>query len=178
MTNIDGDAAKEIVVGDNQWGNVTAYDYDVEHNTVAIALQSNSQDHGVTSIGAGDIDHDGRLELVWGSGASSSGADRLVVAGRNPPTNAFGVEWINDDPIQLDGPFVGGELAGTSQLPPAPLFASPRTNSGYAGVVVGSTFNGQPRVVVRWTETPPAVVAFWAALHPSGVVTVSDFPSS
>ena len=55
--------------------------------------------------------------------------------------------------------------------------AAASTNSGFAGVVVGETFVGQPRVVVRWTEAPPAVVAFWAALHPGGVVTVATVPT-
>ena len=48
------------------------------------------------------------------------------------------------------------------------------TNSGYGGVVVTSTFAGEPAIIVRWTETPPTVVVRWAALHPNGVVVVAS----
>jgi hypothetical protein len=118
------------VTGDNQWGNVTGYKYNAATNTADVVFQINSQDHGVTAIAAGDVDHDGALEFVWGTGATSSGADKLVIAGRNP---AIEVEWTNTNPIQLDGPFVGGELARTTLIAPAPLFATARTNSGYDG---------------------------------------------
>ena len=130
VTNIDGDAAAEILVGDGQSGNVTAYKYNAVSNSADVVFQINSQDSGVTDLGVGDVDHDGELEFIWGSGASSSGADALVIAGRNP---AIEVEWTNADPRQLDGPFVGGELAASLSKPPAPLFATASTNSSYDG---------------------------------------------
>jgi hypothetical protein len=130
VTNIDADAAAEILIGDGQWGNVTAYEYDAGSNTAVVIFEINSQDHGVSAIGVGDVDDDGALEFVWGTGLSSSGADRLIIAGRNPTIE---VEWTQSDPAQLDGPFTGGALAGAPLYEPAPLFATARTDSGYRG---------------------------------------------
>jgi hypothetical protein len=129
VADSDGDGKAEIYVGDGQWGDVTGYRYEKASNTLTKIFQLDSQDHGVTSIGIGDLDGDGQKEIAWGSGASSSGADRLVVAslGGVPV-----VEWTNSAPMQLDGPFHGGKLArlGTvSRL----MFAVPSTDSGYEG---------------------------------------------
>ncbi|HSC15250.1 MAG TPA: VCBS repeat-containing protein, partial [Gammaproteobacteria bacterium] len=87
-------------------------------------------DHGVSAFGVGDVDGDSKREIVWGTGLSSSGADELVVAGLNP---GIEVEWTNADPVQLDGPFVGGALARSPTDAPAPLFVTMTTESGYAG---------------------------------------------
>jgi hypothetical protein len=131
VADVDSDGAAEIVVGDGQWGNVTAYRYQPLTNDLAIAHQIDSQDHGVQGLVAGDVDGDGSLELAWGSGGSSSGEDIFVVAGRNP---TLAVEWMNVGPSQLDGPFLGAKPARTvAGAAPAVLFAVPRTNSGYDG---------------------------------------------
>jgi len=131
VADIDKDGKPEILVGDAQWGNVTAYRYDAGTNALVTLWAIDSQNHGVSALGVGDVDGDGANEVVWGSGASSSGADSLVVAGLNP---AISVEWTNKDPNQLDGPFVGGRLAhlggGATRL----LFGVGQTNSGYGGM--------------------------------------------
>jgi len=135
VADIGGGPEPEILVGNGQWGYLMVYRYDATTGTASIVDQIDSQDHGVTSIGVGNVDDDSGLEIVWGSGASSSGADVFVVAGLNPTLT---VEWSNEDPtsqspIQLDGPFLGGALAGSALAPRAPLFLSGSTNSGYAG---------------------------------------------
>lgn len=130
VADIGGDARPEILVGDGQWGEFMIYRYNTATNSLDIVDQISSQDHGVTAIGVGDVDADGELEFIWGTGLSHSGADELVVAGRNPTLT---VEWTNTDPVQLDGPFRGGTLAGGPLDSPAPLFLSLRTNSGYGG---------------------------------------------
>lgn len=130
VEDVDGDGKAEVIVGDAQWGNVTAYRYEKASNSLATLWAINSQDHGVTSIGAGDVDGDGKVEFVWGSGASSSGSDVLVIAGLNP---AIAVEWTNRDPEQLDGPFHGSRPARLGVGTTALVFATPQTDSGYGG---------------------------------------------
>jgi len=130
LADVDGDGKPEIVVGDGQWGNVTAYRYRVATNDLAVVLQVNSQDHGVSSIAAGDLDGDGTTELAWGTGASSSGADILVVAGGRP----LAVEWRGGGAQQLDGPFLGALPARTAAgAAPGLLYHVPSTASGYGG---------------------------------------------
>jgi hypothetical protein len=130
VTDFEGDAKAEILVGAGQWGNVTAYRYEASNNTVPVIFTINSQDHGVSSIGVGDVDGDGKTEFVWGTGATSSGEDMFVVAGRNP---TIAVEWKNTNPSQLDGPFVGGHYARLTSTSRQLLFGSVTTDSGYAG---------------------------------------------
>lgn len=130
VTDFEGDAKAEILVGAGQWGNVTAYRYEASNNTVPVLFTINSQDHGVSSIAVGDVDGDGKTEFVWGSGATSSGEDSFVIAGRNP---SIGVEWTNTNPNQLDGPFVGGHYAQLTSTSRQLLFGTARTNSSYSG---------------------------------------------
>jgi hypothetical protein len=131
VANIDGDAPAEIIIGDGQWGNVTAYNYVPATNTLSQAWAINSQDHGVTSIAAGNVDDDGGIEIVWGSGASSSGEDVFVVAGFNP---GIGVEWTNSNPNELDGPFFGARLAALGGGAERVVFGTGSTDSGYSGL--------------------------------------------
>jgi hypothetical protein len=131
VKDLDGDGIAEFLIGDGQWGNVTAYRYDPATQAPAKLWSINSQDHGVTSIAVGDVDGDGLPELVWGSGATSSGADVFVVAGPVGPSIA--VKWINVNPEQLDGPYVGARFATTAPGSRGLLFEVPTTNSGYDG---------------------------------------------
>lgn len=121
VTNIDTDTQAEILMGNGQWGNVIAYD-GISH---AEEWSVDSQDHGVSSIAIGDLDYDNKLEFVW-----TSGGESLVAAGLNP---TISVEWINDNPKQLDGPFVGARWLTTATGQRQAVFASVSTNSGYDG---------------------------------------------
>jgi hypothetical protein len=130
VVNLDGASPAEIVVGDGQWGNVTVYRYDSASKAVVKVGQINSQDHGVSGIAAGDVDGDGQLDLVWGSGRSSSGADVLVVTSWGPtPT----LKWKGPSP-QLDGPFSGAKPARLTSGQTKLIFATPQTASGYNGM--------------------------------------------
>jgi hypothetical protein len=131
VADVDGDGTAEIVIGDGQWGNVTAWRYRPATNDLVQVFQINSQDHGVSALAVGDFDGDGSLELAWGTGATSSGEDIFVVAGRNPQ---IAVEWKNTNPSQLGGPFLGAKPARTvANAAPGLLFEVPSTDSGYAG---------------------------------------------
>lgn len=131
VADANGDGKVEIIAGNGQWGNVMGIGYDPLLNQLQLLWQINSQEHGVTSIAVGDIDSDGNDEVVWGSGATSSGRDDFVIAGFTP---TMSVKWKSSSEPQLDGAFHGGTLAridgGTSRL----MFMSPSTNSGYDGM--------------------------------------------
>jgi hypothetical protein len=110
----------------------------------------------------GDVDGDGAKEFVWGTGLGDSGADNLVVAGFNP---GISVEWTNDNPKQLDGPFVGSRLARTAPGVSSLLFAVPRTNSGCDGMrllaldPVTGLFRSSAEVGSNWSQVGALDVA-------------------
>ncbi|HSP18117.1 MAG TPA: FG-GAP-like repeat-containing protein, partial [Myxococcaceae bacterium] len=147
VVDLDRDGTAEILIGDGQWGNVTAYHYVAATNSLATLWSINSQDHGVSGIGAGDLDGDGVPEIVWGSGLTSSGADKLVVAGDD---GGIGIKWMSSDPDQLDGPFLGARLARLGGGRKAVVYDVPSTNSGYSGsrLVMLDPTSG------TWTTTP------------------------
>lgn len=133
LGNLDSDPEHEIVVADSSWGNVRVYSLT---STPVIALTEdkivNNPDSGAAGLSVGDVDNDGKNEIVWGTGTGHTGEDFLVVAGVNA-SDSLVVEWNNVAPSQLDGPFVGGELAtiqvGVKRL----IYGTAETDSGYEG---------------------------------------------
>jgi hypothetical protein len=132
VADADGDGTQEIVAGDTSWGPIAAYRYRPATNDLALAFEIPNPDGGASALAVADLDGDGTDEVAWGAGGYSSGKDVLVVAGRDG-TGAWGTEWASRDPSQLDGPFVGGDLASMGGGAARLLFASPTTNSGYDG---------------------------------------------
>jgi hypothetical protein len=130
LQDIEGTAAVEIIGSSGGWGQIVAYRYEPSSSTYTVELfRISAQGYDVGAIATGDVDDDGQVEIVWSSDIGSSGPDSFVVAGRNP---AIAIEWVNDDPQELDGPFIGGQLA---MLEPgqARLLFSSATDNGYGG---------------------------------------------
>jgi FG-GAP-like repeat len=113
----------ELLLGDGQWGSVHVYDL----ATQAHLWEAHNPEHGVTNIAVGDVDNDGVLDLLWGSGWSSTGADYLYVA---DTTGTHAIKWQS---VDLQGPFLGpliGDLDGDSQ--PELVVCSYQSRSGYS----------------------------------------------
>jgi hypothetical protein len=125
LANADADTALEILYGDAQWGSVHILDGATGQQQGLI----NNPEHGVTGIAVGDVDPGGPIEVVWGAGYSSSGADHLYVGDTASSTR----KWESAD---LSGGYYGlggGDLDddGASEI----YYASRTSNSGYAGGV-------------------------------------------
>jgi hypothetical protein len=91
--------------------------YDVATQQIEFSVPN--AEHGVTSVAAGDVDGDGQIEIVFGAGWTSTGADFCYVA--DAATQA--IEWTSPG---IAGPFVGpvrGDIDGdtTFEL----VFAAP-----------------------------------------------------
>jgi hypothetical protein len=165
VADANGDGVPEAIAGNGQWGNVMGIGYNTATHQPQLLWQINSQEHGVTSIAVGDVDNDGVKEVVWGSGASSSGRDDFVVAGFTP---TISVKWHSWSEPQLDGRFYGGALArigaGASRL----MFVAPSTNSGYAGMRAVALDPATGEIEISATE----LGSNWAGAHG---VAVADY---
>ena len=131
VADIDGDGKAEILIGDAQWGNVTAYRYAAATNTLSTIFDLGGQG-SVGAIGVGDVDGDGANEFVFSSEPDNGdfGTMSMMVAGLNPGVT---VEWMSQHPAQLDGPFVGARSAHLATGADWLLFGVASTNSGYDG---------------------------------------------
>ena len=146
LTQLDADPAVELMVSQYQQAKLDVYD------TLTQALQWSvtTQDSGISPIAIGNVDVDAGLELVFGSGFSSTGDDHLYVA--DLATRL--VEWSS---FQLDGPFLGperGDIDGDGR--PELVFASTESDSGYQGgrivVVDPATFAVRAVSAAAWGD--------------------------
>lgn len=139
VTDIDSDGIHELLVGDGQWGAIHAYDTRTEQEEWRIA----NPDHGTAALATADVNADGRRELLWSGGATSSGSDHLYMA--NWQTGR--ILWQNE---HLDGPFLGPRLGdldgdGVAEL----VTASFTSESGYESgrIVVFDARSGRLRAI-------------------------------
>jgi len=128
--DLNYDGRDEIIVGANSYGQIKAYSYNsLESPSLNSTLTIVSPGHGgSTSLTIGDVDNDNQLEIIWGTGAGSSGGDSLVVA-----SSLADIEWTNTLPGQLDGPFIGGELLNLGTNDIGLIFGSGTSDNGYKG---------------------------------------------
>lgn len=121
FVDLEDDGRIEMLVGDGQWGSVKAYDT----VTLAQKFALGNPEHGVTDVAAFDVDGDGRKEILWGAGATSTGPDHFYVGDWQAGTR----EWESP---HLDGPFLGpvrGDLDGDGR--DEIVIASSFSDAGY-----------------------------------------------
>ncbi len=131
VVDLDGKPPAEIVVGDGQWGNVTAWRYDSVSKTSKLVSTVSVPGDGVSAIGVGDVDGSGTNSLVFGSDYYSSGRDYLDIVKWNATSTRL---WEGPTPAQLDGPFYGGALARLGPSSKRLVFMTPGSDSGYGGM--------------------------------------------
>lgn len=125
VTDTDGDGVAEIVYGDRQGGSLHAIDTRTHQQKWSLGTSRS----GVSGIAFGDVDLDGKKELLWGGGGYDTGADFLFIA--DPATRT--IEWQNRDFSGLS-PLAVGDLNndGNDQL----LMITESSNSGYDGGII------------------------------------------
>lgn len=121
VADADGDGVPEIIYGDGQWGKVHAIDAGTRAEKWAV----DNPEHGVSGIALSDVDLDGKKELLWGAGGTSSGSDYLYIA----DTATGALEWQS---VHVDGPLSAVAVGdvdddGEDEV----LMVSYRSESGY-----------------------------------------------
>jgi len=130
VADVAGDATPEIVVLSG-WAieGPNVYAYNVALKTATFWFAVSTPEYFTGLVAAGDVDHDGSREIIWTTGAGTSGEDAIVVAGDHSP---WSVEFVNVNPSELEGEFRGGKPAGSPSVARAPLFASATADQAHA----------------------------------------------
>jgi hypothetical protein len=120
----NNDGQIELIVGQDQFGSIQGYN--ISGTTATQLWSMRNPDYGVQGMAVGDPDGDGKNEVLFGTGALSSGADLLFIADAN-------TQSIKYTSVDLDGPFnvVVDDLDGDGKLEMVVLSQS--TQSGYNG---------------------------------------------
>lgn len=113
----------EIAIGNGQWGDVAIYD----PRSGQRIFGSTNPEHGVSALAVGDVDGDGRAEIVFGAGLTSSGADLLRVVDLGNGTVDFNqIDEVGPYSAVASGDLVGG---GSDQV----AYLTTGAVSGYQG---------------------------------------------
>ncbi len=126
LTDTNGDGTTELLYGDGQWGEIHC----INTTTQTENWMVKNPEHGVTGIIFSDLDNDSKKELVWGAGASSSGADYLYIYDVDQEKQL----WRSED---VRGPFyaiASGDVDGDNK--PEIVAVSYESESGYKGGVL------------------------------------------
>lgn len=189
VADYDGDGTPEIIVGGGEsLATLTVYRYDAGTRTLDTVdvLVSSPWLRDARSIGIGDVDADGTVEVVRDSGTGSTAPDSILIAAPNP---ALVDEWVTPAFMQFAGSFSGGQLAGSAAdlAPPRPMFANHADGtrlvtldpgSGDLAVSEAFAFGGGSTLAVTDYDgdgTEEAIVASSVSSAASGYATVYDF---
>ncbi|MFO1466379.1 MAG: FG-GAP repeat protein [Steroidobacteraceae bacterium] len=112
---------EQLLIGDGQWGSVHV----VDAATGIAQYDITNPEWGVTQIAVGDVDHDGKPDLLWGADAGSSGPQRFVLA--DVATRTVKNTSRDIDPY-FTAPAVGRLLGDASRQV---VFASRTTDNTY-----------------------------------------------
>lgn len=118
----NNDGQLELIVGQDQFGSIQGYS--ISGTTVTRLWSMKNPDWGVQGLAVGDSDGDGKNEVLFCTGATTSGANLLFVA----DANAQSVKYVGAD---LLGPFhvVVDDLDGDGKLEMVVLSESSKTTS-------------------------------------------------
>lgn len=89
LADVTGDGKPEVIYGDGQWGSLHV----LKASNGAEQWEINNPEYGFTRIAVLNADSDPGLEIIWGAGAGSSGADYLYVAS----VDSKSIEWQSRD---------------------------------------------------------------------------------
>ncbi len=160
-----------IAIGAGQWGNVSI----VNPRTGATTFSVQNPEHGVSAIESGDLDGDGRMELVFGAGLTSTGKDTLRVM----DIETQSIDFVSDDEVGPHTAVARGVLSGpgSDQV----VFLTMESDSGYRGsnlyvldALSGARLRSRVEVVDSWTRRVPHVAVAQLDNDPQAEIVVAS----
>jgi hypothetical protein len=141
LADADQDGKLDGLYGDGQWGSIYAFNLQTGENFWNIS----NPEHGVTNIVIADLDNDGKQEIGWGAGFSSSGGDYFYI--HDLATKAL--EWKSED---ISFPVNAVAMADIDQDGDLDALAvSSSSDSGYGGgIIMAYDIQSQTRL---WQST-------------------------
>ncbi|MDD4972105.1 MAG: BACON domain-containing carbohydrate-binding protein [Paludibacter sp.] len=162
LTDVNNDGIDEILYGDGQWGKVWCYN-SVTH---AMMWSVNNPEHGVSAINYADLNKDGKKELIWGAGWTSSGADYLYIY----DVTASTLLWRSDDIV---GPFYAiatGDVDGDGK--DEVVAVSYESESGYgSGIIV--IMDAQTKKL-KWKSTGNFMYLIWTGVYDISIADIDN----
>lgn len=104
VADTDGDGVPEILYADGQFREIHV----IDGRTRTPKKVLTHEDDGVAGMAVGDVDNDGKLEIVFGAGDWSTGSDRLYVM----DLQSGGVKWHSVDTVDMFGRLAVDDLKG------------------------------------------------------------------
>lgn len=150
--SVDSSAAPVLIVGDCQWGAISAYT--ISAGTFTKLWDVDMQEHGSKSVALGDSDNDGLPEVHWGSGQD------VFIAADVSANQATYKEGSRS--LQLDTYSAAGWHEDNTES--TAVFFIPSTESGYGGSVIAQmtpdgSFTISDEISSNWDNSHHAAVS-------------------
>lgn len=148
VVDVDGDDLLEIVYGEATFGSVHVWD----PRARAQVLSTENTGYGVDALAVGDPDGDGQNELVWSSGAKSTGPNYLYVAnGRLADGELAELEWRSQD---LTGDFLALDFGDVDDDGRPELLYGSRSSDSYYGDGIWFIHDARTKALEYESELP------------------------
>lgn len=145
-TNLDADAAAEIILGEDQSGDLVVFEYNGVTDQVEETSRHSMLTGTVRSIESGQLDSDPDPEIIWSANISPSTRGLAIATF----ASGWSQDWDSSAEPALGSPFIGAHMTTLAPGDRRAVFITPRTDGGGGTRLVTLTESGT--VVINGTD--------------------------
>jgi len=162
LADTNNDQVPELIYADGQWGSIHALDIMTRSELWSIR----NPEHGVTDVKILDADGDNQLEVIWGAGHTSTGADFMFVYDLQTRV----AEWQS---VDNTGPFNAVDMGdidndGDIEI----VYISSKSNSSYDNGII--TIVDAKTHAVEWTSPASLMGNSLTGIHDVKIADVDN----